>query len=324
MSRIDEAGITVYARPLFGRRANLILRNDAKGLDLSTLHFRFKTSQGAGDETPNTAVIRIYNLATETVNQIRGEFDSVVLQAGYQKGRFGTIFAGSIKQFAIGQESNVNSYLDLLCADGDIGYNFGVIASTLAKGQTLQNAIDAAAASMGLKPPPRIVVDFGPGQDPQLIRGKVLFGMGRNILRDAARTLDAAWSIQEGTVQLTPLTGYLPGEAVVLDADSGLIGSPELNDDGVSARSLLNPKLRVGGLVQIDNKQINKVVQQSPTDIRRFDSFTDPSTLAKVNADGLYQVLVAEHIGDIRGNEWYTDLVCLAVQSDTGEVKAYG
>lgn len=321
MSRIDAAGVSLFARPIYGRKATLILRNDGKGLDLSTFHVKFKIGQ-MDDETPNTSIIRVYNMADETVNKVRGEFDSVVLQAGYEKGRFGTIFAGSIKQFGVGRENNRDSYLDLLCADGDIGYNFGVVAATISKDRNLRDAIDTAAKAMGTPVMKSIPPELGQAQIN--IRGKVLWGMARDVLRDAARTLDASWSIQNGEVQLTPLNSFAPGHVVVLDAASGLVGVPELNDDGVSARSLLNPLIRVGGLVQIDNKLINKVVQQSPTDIRRFNSFTEPNTLAKINADGLYQVLVAEHHGDTRGNEWYTDLVCVAVQSDTGEVLAYG
>ena len=326
MARIDEAGIHVYANPTFGRKATLVVRKDAKGLDLSQFHFTFEVNQ-QDYETPNNAKIRVYNLKEETVNSIRGEFDSIVLQAGYEKGAYGTIFAGSLKQFHVGKENNRSSYLDLLCGDGDVGYNFGVIAATYAAGTNLAEVIDGAAEAMGSPPFAFIDTKLGAAQKIN-IRGKVAWGMARDVMRDAARSLDANWSIQDGQVTMTPLTSYRPGHAVVLDAASGLIGRPELTDDGVSARCLLNPKIRVGGLVQIDQKTINRTIQQSPTDNTRFNSrggtAASQNANAALNPDGLYQVFVAEHRGDTRGGQWYTDLICLAVQSDTGEVRAFG
>ena len=34
---------------------------------------------------------------------------------------------------------------------------------------------------------------------------------------------------------------------------------------------------------------------------------------ASINADGLYRLLTVEHRGDTRGNDWYSELVCLDV-----------
>ena len=71
------------------------------GLDLSQMHFTFETSQQDA-ESPNSAAIRVFNLSDQTIKRIQGEFDSVVLQAGYANGPFGIIFKGNIKQYRIG------------------------------------------------------------------------------------------------------------------------------------------------------------------------------------------------------------------------------
>lgn len=304
------------------RKVNLVLRQNEKGLDLSDCHFRFETQQQS-EQSPNTCAIRVWNLSEETVTKVRKEFDSVVLQAGYQTAQFGTVFAGSIKQFRVGRESNKDSYLDILSADGDVGYNFGVVSATISRNQTLADAIDAAAGAMGM-PVADVVPDFNGPEAKTMIRGKVLWGMARDVLRDAARSVDAAWSIQNGQVVLIPLTGYAAGEAVVLNAGTGLVGIPELTDGGLRCRCLMNPKVRVGGLVKINNKDVNKTVQQSPDDLRQFNSWRDINHTAKENADGLYMVLVAEHAGDTRATDWYSNLTCIAVDSSSGTVKAYG
>ena len=53
-------------------------------------------------------------------------------------------------------------------------------------------------------------------------------------------------------MQMVPASGYLPGEAVVLSAGTGLIGTPKANDKGIEIKRLLN-RLRIGGRVRLDN-----------------------------------------------------------------------
>lgn len=292
-----------------------------RGLDLSKMQFRFDTQQ-MDEQSPNACSIRVYNLSDNTMKRIIDGFDGVVLQAGYENGAFGTVFVGAVKQFRIGRENNVSSYLDILASDGDLGYNFGVIAATIGGGSSMRDAITQAARAMGMPPVTRIPPQLGVGQ--QYIRPKVMWGMGRNILRDVARSVDATWSINNGEIQFTPLSGYQPGEAVLLNSKTGLIGLPQLTDDGITARSLLNPKIQVGGLVRLNNDEINRTIQQNPKDLRQFNSWSDINHLAKLSADGTYGVFVAEHHGDTRGQEWYSDLICLSVDVSSRSIKPYG
>ena len=119
-------------------------------MDLSAFRIRFNTIN-ADVESPNSCTIRVYNLAHDTVKSIRGEFSSVVLNAGYEGGSYGTIFKGTIKQFKIGRENNIDSYLDIFASDGDIAYNQGIVNASLAAGATpLKTAQTAAAAMPGV------------------------------------------------------------------------------------------------------------------------------------------------------------------------------
>jgi hypothetical protein len=47
-------------------------------------------------QTPNSADVRIYNVADSTAERIKNEFTQVVIQAGYQA-NFGLVFRGTIK-----------------------------------------------------------------------------------------------------------------------------------------------------------------------------------------------------------------------------------
>lgn len=305
-----------------GRKGNNPSAYDAgSGLDLSEARFRFSTQQ-QDVESPNNCSIRVYNLSDETVRKVKGEYDRVTLQAGYD-GAYGVIFDGTIKQFRVGRESNIDSYLDILAADGDLGYNFGIVNKTLAAGASPQQRVDAIIESMG---PYGVTKGYvGPLVGGTLPRGKVLFGMARAALRAEVKTSGCTWNIQNGEVQVIPLDGYLPGEAVELTALTGLIGLPEATADGVRARCLLNPKITVGGLVKIDNASINQTLQQNPNAAPiAYNQWTGLQFLAKTTTDGIYRVLVVEHEGDTRGLSWESKLICLAVDPATLKVKPYG
>lgn len=320
----------------FKRRASLmVLRAEQTGnnpsafvpgsaMDLSAFQFTFKTAQ-QDVESPNSCSIRVFNLSDATVQAItKFEYSRVVLQAGYDGG-FGVIFDGTIKQFRIGRVSATTTYLDLLAADGDIAYNYATMSKTFAAGWTQADVIkDAAAAS---KPFGATLGHFnekdGLGGVVPNPRGKVAFGMARAFLRTATQHIGSTWNISNGQINVVPLEGYLPGEAVELSAATGLIGLPEQTNEGVRVRCLLNPRIVVGGLVHINNKSVNQITQQNPAGAPiPYNQYAAVQLLAKVTSDGIYRVYVAEHDGDTRGPQWYTDLVCLAVDLSTKKVVA--
>lgn len=299
----------------FIRKANLIVSTGTVGLDLSQFRFTFRTTN-SDSQTPNTLYVRVYNLSPQTVAKIGTEFSTVTLQAGYETGNFGIIFQGSIKQTATGRERNVDSYVDIWAADGDDWYNFSVINKSLAAGQTPQQVITAitgAASSNGTASvkfaddTSGLIAGSSAGTAQALSRGKVLFGMSRDYARDWANKYGFRWSLQNGQFVLVPIDGYRPGEAVVLSSTTGLIGVPEATQDGVKVRALLNPLIRIGCLVQIAQSDINQITMQQ-------QGLTyQPAIATVVTAAGFYRVMQAEFEGDSRGQSWYVDMICLAV-----------
>lgn len=298
------------------RKAELLVVSGDTALDLSEFRIVFNI-RNADVESPNNATIRVYNLSNETVRKIsKGEFNQVVLNAGYVGGNFGAVFKGSIKQFRIGRESATDTYLDILAADGDIGYNQGIVNATIAKGRPIEEGLKAAVAAM-----PDLGLADGFITDKQHVtnlnpRGQVLFGMARARLRNYASTLDSTWSIQNGEVVVLKKSGYLPGEAVKINIGTGLIGMPEQTDEGIRLRCLLNSRIRIGGLVQLNNDEINQLMQQNPDaapiPYNQWSGFQHNTALS-VDRDGIYRAYVVEHEGDTRGHHWYTNLICLAV-----------
>ena len=293
--------------PQFGRKVSLIIGQDSgDALDLSELRFRFDVRRG-DLQTPNSARVRVYNVSADTARRAQKEFTRLVLQAGYP-GNFGIIFDGTIKQVRRGRESQTDTYLDITAADGDSAYNFAVVNTTLAAGSTPADHVAAACTAMNT---------FGVTQGylPELPsnplpRGKVMFGMAREFMRWTARTCQTVWSIQDGKAIMVPETSYMPGEIPVITAETGMVGLPEQTQNGITIKMLLNPSVKIGRLIQIDNASVQQyeyslnVGQQAQNE--RIEQ------QAKLQDDGYYYVMVAEHYGDTRGNDFYTDVICLA------------
>lgn len=287
------------------RKVSLIVSNaSGVGMDLSKLRVVFRINQ-SDFETPNTAVIRVYNLSADTAQQVKKEFTQVTLQAGYENGAFGIIFAGQIKQARIGREDQANTYLDIFAADSDQLYNFGMVNTSVAAGTSPKDQVGIIAGQMGAKVG---TIQFDTGLQDN-IRGKVMFGMARTQLRNLARSSLSTWSLQDGKVTVLPLTGYSSGEAVKLNSQTGMVGLPEQTEEGIKITCLLNPKIVIGTQVQIDQSTVQRAqVSLSPTEVNQFENAFPP-----VTADGFYYVMVAEHEGDTRGNPFYTEMTCLAV-----------
>jgi hypothetical protein len=294
---------------------------------------RFQTRQSdPGNGVPNTAWIRIYNLNPKTIKGLLKEYASVVLQAGYKTGKFGVIFQGTIKQYRYGHENPTDSYLDIYAADGDEAHNYARTSVTLPKGWTNDDLLREHVKAMkdyGITEGHGVKVR--PGQLPggvftANLRGTTQYVMTRDGLTDATGIAGSTWIIDKGKLQIVPLKGYLPGEAVVLTGHTGLVGFPEQTESGINARALLNPAIKCQGLVQINNKSINQttvvgdtfgafggedVGEAAGTNVSHFPSRVDMRMFASIAEDGFYRVLVVEHAGDTRGNDWYTNLVLL-------------
>lgn len=313
------------ANAQFLRKASLILKKGGQALDLSAFRFAFTTSQ-ADLPSPSNCEIHVFNLSQDTMQQIQGEYSEVVVQAGYQNGNFGIIFRGDVRHYRISRPDGTTNQLDIMAADGERAFNNAMVQKSLAAGATVTDQIEAVREgfkSWGL--------DIGyngiaPGDAIALGRGKTMFGLARTALTSITRANHATWSISDGKINILPLDGYLPGEVIKLNRDTGLIGRPEQMQEGIKVRCLLNPRIVPGRLIQIDQKSVNRTIVAGGNKLQlAYNSRTQPLYLPEVAMDGYYRVFVTEHFGDTRNPQpWYTELTCLAANAVTFKVKPYG
>lgn len=317
------------------RKASLIIGQDSgDAIDLSALRFSFAVRRGDW-QTPNTADIRVYNVNDDTALKAEKEFTRIVIQAGYD-GNFGVIFDGTIKQIRRGRESPTDTYLDITAADGDSAYNFSTVAVSLAAGSKPDDHINAILKGMTEQGVSRGYIQQVESNG--LPRGKVIFGMAKDELRQVARNTNTNWSIQDGKLQMVGINAYMPGEIPEINAATGMIGQPEATQNGIRVKTLLNPNIKIGGVIKLNNRDIKQYrygLRVGPNGDTVNNLWAKMAV--KTNDDGMYYVMLADHTGDTRGNDWYSDLICLSIDTsipnsyvsrmgvmDAGPVKPYG
>jgi hypothetical protein len=89
-----------------------------------------------------------------------------------------------------------------------------------------------------------------------------------------------------------------------------MVGLPQQTPNGIEVKMLLNPSVKIGRLIFLNNASIQQyeyslnVGQQAENERIEMQ--------AKLQDDGFYYVMLAEFSGDTRGEEWYTSTICLA------------
>jgi len=303
------------------RQCNLIFANaSGDALDVSDLRIQFAVKKTDG-QTPNTANIKVYGLNADTRNKIQKEYTDILLQGGYQD-NFGVIFTGTAKKVIKGKDSNVAPYIEIQAADGDTAYNFSTVNATIAAGSNQRDQIDKITKVMQQKGTIPGSIEMEDTQ--RLPRGKVMYGMSRDYLRNSAATGGASWTIQDGKVHIIPLTGVLPGEAVVLNSATGLIGRPEQTDTGIKFRCLLNPFILVGGALQIAEKDIQEqeLKETPPAKDGKATKDDKDKLVVNIEADGFYRVISLVYVGDTFGHDWYCEGECLDIDTTVPKAKS--
>lgn len=289
------------------RACSLIVSDGQDGLDLSSLHLRF-TVYHRTIQSPSSMSARVYNLEPSTMQRIFKEFTQVVLKAGYRNEDgeiFDTIFKGYIIQSRIGRENPTDTFIDIMAADGDLGYNYATMIKSLSAGHTNQDIKREINTSFSVQ---NVATGYEANMpEIKYPRGRVLFGMTRDYARDLAYSTGHTWSIKHGTYETVEQHGVLPDGIIELPSQTGLIGLPQQTPDGVTARALLNPYIIHNRQVKLNNKSIQGLAFPVPATSEGTVAFYYDSQVG-ISPDGIYRVIAVDHIGDNRGQAWYSDM----------------
>jgi hypothetical protein len=325
-----------------------LLDQNGQGVSLSDFKVTFQI-EWTDTKWPRVANVKIYNLSTDTTNKILGqEFAKIRIIAGYdglapavdasQVGiardispdevgqtngqNFGLIFDGDIRFTVTGKDNITDSWV-LIQAIGDHeAFLYARTKTTIAAGYTLADlhqvtmqGFNAFGVTQGIT-----------GDMPTTVfpRGRVLYNASRNVMDNIAAQCNSTWQLIDGQVQMVPEDKYIH-EAIVLNADTGLVGMPQQTmGGGVNVRCLINPNIRINGLIQLDQASVyraslgNNEIAQSPGRISETDENGNrvltgtTSQAVSIATDGVYIVKAIDYTGDTRSQAWYMDLMCFA------------
>lgn len=285
---------------------------EEEALNVSDLHCTFEVHKKR-DRGGMYAICRIFNLNSDTEDKLVMEGDRLIIEAGYQasttetvkdeKGnessvttdlQYGKIFDGKIIWPSRSRASNTDYVLTLMAIDGDQPLNLSFISKTVNRGLNSRKIIETVANDSEVKTPVNKISD---GLSTQALpRGKVFFGKPYNYVQDVCRGNAASFFIEDGNLNVVRLQDLSKDEALVITPETGLIGTPQQIQFGVSFKMLLNPAVHLESMIQIKGVQVNEA------------SVTPGQKQSPLDDDWIYQVIELTHIGDTRGNDWYTEV----------------
>lgn len=275
------------------RRAEVIIGKAGSGIAVTDLRIVFEVEK-TSDSAPNKATIKIYNLAPWNEEKIKHEFDEVLLNVGYE-GNIKLLFRGSIRHVYRYFEKG-NRITEIDAGDGEKDLRTAFVNETMAAGSTGAQMLDRVVGSM-----PNTVKGYVQIVDFERPRGRVLTGAVRDVIDGLANAGEASWSIQDGALNVVQANAVLPQEAIVVNNATGMIGTPEVNENGITAAMLLNPSMKVYALIKLDNNNIKELKQKKEPLVPQVNEMGEPQ---KLDPDGLYKITKITHKGDTRGKDW--------------------
>ncbi|MDR6182060.1 hypothetical protein [Asaia bogorensis] len=287
------------------------------GIELSALRVTFHITHGT-QQTPRVLQARVYNPSPSTIQAIEKQFTRVVLSAGYQ-GNAATIFSGTITQTRHGRENPVDTFIDIFASSNEQSYATATTQQVLAPGWQWKDVHSQAVTDMA---DDNIAAGAFPEISGSGARPKVMYGMTRDICRVAGTSTGSAWNVSDGALNFNQITAMQKGgggKSIALTPKSGLVGIPVQVPGGVQATCLLNPDLQVGVNVTLNDSLVlgqQADLSYGATDGGNFEYTTDNGvtrrTVVGLSPTGSYSVVFVEHIGDTRGDPWYSTITCIA------------
>lgn len=203
----------------------------------------------------------------------------LIVEAGYTSG-VSQLFSGDVT-FARSVKERVDWITTIEAEDGGPKFANARINKSFGAGTTLTALLTQIANQFGLGLGNSIAHFLVPKRGRVLFKkGVVISGKVSDVLDTYCATAGYTWSIQDGQLQILESSETLVEAIVKVSPSTGLVGSPELGEEGVvTFRSLLQGQIRPGKRVILDSKAVK----------------------------GTFKIQRVTYIGDTWGTDWYTE-----------------
>lgn len=239
---------------------------------------------------PNTCELTIFNLNPEHQAELqaiapKGSKPATVgipceIEAGYVGGT-SLRWRGDLRTVETTDEGP-NVPTTLTSGDGEKAWQHARLHVSYGPQTPVDTSLRAIARALGVDEGnlSKVVARLKVGGSAIWPTGKVLTGASSRQLISIARSAGLEVSIQDGALQFLDRGKALSNTALKLNSDTGLIGSPSVDNEGIASfRSLIIPDVRCGGLVVLDAKRVK----------------------------GNYRIIEIEESADTSSTDWYLD-----------------
>lgn len=269
---------------LFDRTCEVSIVNESgRGTSVSEdFRISFQITKTLSSEA-NSIDVSIQNLSRATQKKLLDVGDFIEVKAGYERTEI--LALGEITRIFVEQELP-DSFLKVEAGDGIRTLNQRQVNVSFDAGTPAERILTSVLGDISL---PRLRSRVKLSKT--YAQGFSFSGSAFDFLNIITRKEDLFWSIQNGQLILLDFSRPESREAVVLSAQTGLIGSPEPLDDfglvtnrkvqsGWKVRSLLNPKVQPASGIQLDSSVIK----------------------------GSFLVDTVTFFGDTRGQDWFCEV----------------
>ena len=248
--------------------------------DTEPLRIIFDGEKSAVSQGLNKLNIQIYNLEKKKRDRLFKDkednktYFQVILSVGYKNIQKDVVFQGDI--FQAFTEKKDNDYVtNLICNSGGFDYKNSFTSKTITR---QDNVIDQLLNDM-----PNTLKGRIDEKENQIARAKILLGATTELINQETGN-NRNWFIDDEKLYILKDNQIIDDVAVVVNSETGLLGVPTRANQLVEAITLINPAIRLRGLVQLESKEAT-------------------------NLNGIYGVDTIRFKGDTRGQDWKQTLV---------------
>jgi hypothetical protein len=329
---------TTSQTPFFGQAWELVItytdsNGDDQDLTVSTnswepeaLRITFEVVQATIPSPWWYADITVYNLSKATINNLVLAATNVKLSAGFQNGPAlsSVIWDGPIFQVLLDEENVVDTRVTLHCVANPIAMA-NPVAFSIGPYATQAQLLTKMASNIGLPPMENSQNTATLSAHAQAALTAKQYPRGNTVFHTMGKYLDivssdqnlstyrkgnAAYMTEIGNVGsglTTPtadLTYALPNppgttsSGLPAGTTQSIIGTPRQTPQGVLFTVLLDPRLMVTLPVQVVQLAGNLLITQQTIQVGQMQN--------PINT--LQFVVQVRHVGDSRGNDWYTEV----------------
>lgn len=272
---------------------------NGNGLLIENLQVTFDISKSSDNKNKtNSAAIEIYNLSDESLKILDTDYPAAVFSVGYSQIGIKQVFAGQVSLVTT-HKSGTDRVTQLRLGTSYTELNHNLLSQLTSPGRTVKDVFEDIRKAL---PGVSRGVYNGTNLNNQVLYGYPLMGTPKEMLNELSEKYQVDWQIDDEVLYAHDKDRANDEnfqQAYVISKYSGLIENAyratlksdrstkdEVKKQGVQWRMLLNPDIKAGSIVKLEDTLIQ----------------------------GWYRVDSLRHFGGFRDNDWFTEVQASAIE----------